>query len=153
MKISAIGINFIKKEESFIAAPYLDAVGVPTIGYGTTVYENGKKVTMKDFPITERRASELLANMLIGYEAAVNKAVKKPINQNQFDALVSFAYNVGKAGMTGSSLVKRINVDPLHSEIPYWFSVWCKGTIKGKKVVLPGLVKRRKRESDLYFKK
>lgn len=153
MKTSQNGLRFIMNEESFKSRPYLDAVGVPTIGYGTTVYENGNKVTLNDPAISQTRATQLLINMLDGYEKAVLKAVKHHLNQNQFDALVSFAYNVGKAGMAGSTVVKLINTDLNHPDIPYWFSVWNKGTIKGKKVVLNGLVARRKRESDLYFKK
>lgn len=153
MKTSANGISFIKKEELFVGKPYLDAVGVPTIGYGSTKYENGKKVTMQDAPITEARASQLLANTLVDYENAVLKALKVKVNQNQFDALVSFAYNVGAFGMAGSTLLKKINAGIIDTEtITYWFGVWNKGTIKGKKVVLPGLVTRRKKEANLFLK-
>lgn len=156
MNISANGIAFIKNEEKFRSKPYLDSVGVPTIGYGTTYYENGKKVSLKDEAITIQRASELLAFQIAKeYAPAVNKAVKVPLTQNQFDALVSFAYNVGTSnnGMSGSTLVKKINAGIKDAPtIKYWFGVWNKGTIKDKKVVLAGLVARRAREANLFLK-
>jgi len=156
MNISPTGIAFIKNEERFRSKPYLDSVGVPTIGYGTTYYENGKKVTLKDPAITIQKASELLAYQIAKeYAPAVTKAIKVPLTQNQFDALVSFAYNVGTTnnGMAGSTLVKKINAGIKdRATIEYWFGVWCKGTVKGKKVVLPGLVARREREANLFLK-
>lgn len=156
MNISSNGIAFIKNEEKFRSKPYLDSVKAPTIGYGTTYYENGKRVTLKDPAITIQRASELLAYQ-IGkeYSPAVTKAIKVPLTQNQFDALVSFAYNVGTSnnGMAGSTLVKRINAGIKdRATIEYWFGVWNKGTIDGEKVVLAGLVARRKREANLFLK-
>lgn len=153
MNISPIGIAFIKNEEQFRSKPYLDSVGVPTIGYGSTVYENGKAVTMKDPVITEKRATELLIHKLSSrYVPAVNKGLKVAVNQNQFDALASFIYNVGPGG-TDSTLFKRINTGITDkATITYWFGVWNKGTIKKKKVVLPGLVARRQREANLFLK-
>lgn len=154
MKISANGIAFIKNEEKFMSKPYLDAVGVPTIGYGTTYYENGRKVTLKDPAITEKRATELLQLQVDKeYATAVSRAIKVPITQNQFDALTSFAYNVGTGGMAGSTLVKKINAKITDAvTIKHWFGVWNKGTVKGEKVELLGLSKRRKREADLFLK-
>lgn len=153
MNISAIGIAFIKNEEQFRSKPYLDSVGVPTIGYGSTVYENGKAVTLKDAPITEKRATELLIHKLSSrYVPAVKKGLRVVVNQNQFDALASFIYNVGPGGID-STLFKKINAgvtDP--ATIKYWFGVWNKGTVKKKKVVLPGLVARRAREANLFLK-
>lgn len=154
MKISSNGIAFIKNEEKFMSKPYLDAVKVPTIGYGTTRYDNGKAVTLKDPAITEKRASELLQYQIDrDYAPAVIRALKVKVNQNQFDALTSFAYNVGTGGMAGSTLLKKINAGINdRATIEYWFGVWNKGTIKREKVVLQGLVKRRKREANLFLK-
>jgi lysozyme len=153
MDISTNGIAFIKNEELFRSKPYLDPVGMPTIGYGSTVYENGKAVTLKDRAITEKRATALLKHKLSSrYVPAVNKGLEVAVNQNQFDALASFIYNVGPGG-TGSTLFKKINAGITDkATIEHWFGVWNKGTVKGKKVVLPGLVARRKREADLFLK-
>lgn len=93
MKASKKIIAFIAGFESFESRPYLDIANVPTIGYGATYYENGTKVTMRDKPITNERALELKAFHVQVAEKAVLKLVKSKINQNQFDALVSFTYN------------------------------------------------------------
>ena len=155
MKISEKGIAFIKNEEKFVSRPYLDAVKVPTIGYGTTYYENGKKVTLKDPPITEKRATELLTYQIgKSYAPAVTKALKVPVSQNQFDALTSFAYNVGTSqnGMAGSTLIKKINSKITDSDtIEKWFGVWNKGTVDDKKVEIKGLTLRRAREAKLFL--
>lgn len=153
MEISQKGINFIKREERFVSKPYLDIVGVPTIGYGTTCYENGVKVKLSDQPVNESRATGLLTIQVNKvYAPAVEKALRVKVNQNQFDALVSFAYNVGTGGMAGSTLLKKINASINDSAtITTWFGVWNKGTVNGKKVELKGLTLRRKREADLFL--
>ena len=96
MKISNKGLDLIKHFESFKASPYKCVAGVDTIGYGSTKYENGRKVTLKDKPITEARATKLLLNTVIIYEAVVLKEFKGVgLTQDMFDGLVSFAYNTG----------------------------------------------------------
>ena len=96
MKISSKGLDLIKHFESFKASPYKCVAGVDTIGYGSTKYENGRKVTLKDKPITEARATKLLLNTVIIYEAVVLKEFKGVgLSQDMFDGLVSFAYNTG----------------------------------------------------------
>jgi lysozyme len=95
MKISQKGLDLIKKFEGFSAKPYLCPAGVPTIGYGATYYTNGTKVTMSDEPISEEWAEQLLSHIVHTYEKGVTSLVIPKITQNQFDALVSFAYNVG----------------------------------------------------------
>lgn len=147
MNISENGIKFIAKEEGFRSTPYLDAVGVPTIGYGSTYYENGTKVTMKDKAITLERGTTLFRNTLHKYVLTVSSSIKRSINQNQFDALVSLCYNIGQAGFASSTVVKRVNANPCDATIREAFNMWKKGGGK----VLPGLVARRKREGDLYF--
>ena len=103
MKTSPQGLAIIKKFEGFRSKPYLCPAGVPTIGYGSTRYEDGRPVKMTDAPITEAQAQELLQATLAKYEDCVNGAVKMPINQNQFDALVSFAFNVGSINQLTAS--------------------------------------------------
>ncbi|WP_418513713.1 lysozyme [Corallibacter sp.] len=152
MEVSNKGLNLIKKNEGFRNHVYKDVAGIPTIGYGNTYYinEDGSitKVTMNDSPITLKEGEELLKHIVKGYEDGVNRMVTSKINQNQFDALVSFVYNVGISAFENSTLLKRINNNPLDEDIKYQFSRWNKS--KGK--VLKGLTKRRNEETYLYFK-
>ncbi|WP_312148845.1 lysozyme [Empedobacter sp.] len=141
------GLELIKKYEGFYPKPYRDPIGIPTIGYGATYYPDKKKVTMQDKPLTEKQASELLAEMLKVYENQVALLVRKPINQNQFDALVSFAYNLGATNLSKSTLLKKVNVNPNDKSIADEFVKWNRAGGK----VLNGLTKRRKDEGALYF--
>lgn len=147
MKLSNKGLELIKRYESFEPCPYLDAAGIPTIGYGNTYYEDGRKVTMNDSEISEKRATILLNNIVAKFEKDVLKYVKSPLTQNQFDALVSFAYNCGSYALKQSTLLKRINEDPLHPTIPNEFTKWTKSG--GKR--LRGLSKRRVEEAFIYY--
>ena len=146
-KTSKKGIDLIKKYEGFKSKPYRCPAGVPTIGYGATYYPNGKKVTMKDDAITEAYASMLLEAMLVSYEKAVDSFCRDDINQNNFDALVSFSYNVGVNALKNSGLLRKVNANPKDKSIEKEFMKWVNAG--GKK--LEGLVKRRKEESKLYF--
>lgn len=147
MKTSKKGIDLIKKYEGFRAAPYLCPAGVPTIGYGATYYPYGQKVTMKDAPVTELQADAMLKDMLVKYEKGVERYAQHPINQYQFDALVSFAYNLGLGALKGSTLLKKVNINPCDETISKEFKKWVKAGGK----TLAGLVKRRTEEADLYF--
>jgi lysozyme len=147
MKTSKKGIDLIKKYEGFVSKPYLCPAKVPTIGFGATYYADGRQVSMKDDPITQAAAIDLLKNMLTRYENAVNRYVQTEINQNQFDALVSFAYNLGCGALQKSTLLKKINNDPCDPDIHYQFKRW----VRANGIILDGLVKRRKSECDLYF--
>ena len=109
MKTSSKGKAIIKQYEGFRAKPYLCPAGVPTIGYGATYYTDGRKVALRDAPISEADADKLLDKMLGKYEDAVNRYVQVPITQNQFDALVSFCYNVGQENLRNSTLLKKVN--------------------------------------------
>lgn len=148
MKISYSGLQLIKKYEGLSLRPYLDAVGIPTIGYGSTYYEDGKNVRMSDSPISKKKAELLLLNVVVDFERGVNRLVTSTINQNQFDALVSFSYNVGLGSLKSSTLLKRVNNNPQDADICYQFSRWNKA---GGKVLL-GLTRRREEEAELYFK-
>lgn len=141
------GLDLIKKYEGFFAKPYEDPIGIPTIGYGATYYPNKVKVTMKDKPLTEKEASDLLVQMLKVYENQVALLVRKPINQNQFDALVSFTYNLGATNLGKSTLLKKVNANPNDPTIRQEFEKWNRASGK----VFNGLTKRRKDEAALYF--
>ena len=148
-KTGKAGIEMIKTFEGFRAAPYKCSAGVPTIGYGATFYPGGKKVTMTDAAITEEQAVELLANMLVSFEKYVDSYCVDTITQNQFDALVSFAYNLGPANLKSSTLLKKVNANPNDESIKLEFLKWVKAGGK----TLKGLVRRREAEAELYFKK
>ncbi len=146
-KVSQKGINLIKYFEEFRSAAYRCSAGIPTIGYGTTFYPNGQRVTMSDPPINEEWAEQLLLKNLIYFEASVDSYTRDDINQNQFDALVSFTYNVGVNNFRYSTLLKRVNNNPNDPDITRQFSRW----IRAEGKVLKGLVKRRTMEAQLYF--
>lgn len=148
-KTGVDGIALIKQCEGFRSKPYLCPARVPTIGYGATYYPNGKKVSMKDPAITEVYATELLAIMMGPYEKSVDSFTTDAVNQHQFDALVSFAYNIGTRALKDSTLLKKVNKNLNDTSIAAEFRKWVNGG--GKR--LPGLVKRRELEIALYFKK
>lgn len=148
MKISNNGLNLIKQFEGFSSTPYLCPAKIPTIGYGSTYYEDGTKVTLKDKPITEQRATELLefvANKT--FSENINKVVKVPLSQNQFDALVSFAYNVGNKNFNWSTLLKKLNLSD-YEGCSLEFGRW--NQANGK--ILNGLVLRRQKEKELFLR-
>ena len=140
MKTSDKGIGLIKRFEGLRLKAYLCPAGKPTIGYGHT-----KDVKLGDV-ITEKEAEQLLLEDLIVVENEINKH-NLDINQNQFDALVSFVYNVGVGNFRTSTLLKKIKTDPNDKTIANEFKRWVYSN--GKK--LPGLVKRREEEAKLYF--
>ena len=107
--ISEEGLNFLMKEEGLCLRPYRCAAGIPTIGVGCTYYADGRKVTLKDPPITKEEAIQLLRKNLKDYESKVSKSVRKELKQCQFDALVSFCFNVGTAAFAASTLLKIVN--------------------------------------------
>ena len=141
------GKDLIKKYEGFRAKPYLCPAKVPTIGYGATYYPDGRKVKLSDPAISEAFATNLLETMLTPYEKAVDSFCRDDINQNQFDALVSFAYNLGVTALKGSTLLKKVNKNPNDKTIRNEFLKWVNAGNKK----LQGLVNRRNEESKLYF--
>jgi lysozyme len=149
MKISATGakgISLIKQFEGFSAKPYICSGGAKTIGYGATYYPNGLRVTMSDKAITEAQATTMLMNMLKTYEKSVDSFCRDDINQNQFDALVAFAYNVGVNALKNSTLLKKVNKNPQDVTIRNEFLKWNKANGRA----LKGLTNRRIAEANLY---
>ena len=140
MRTSRKGIELIKEHEGLRLAAYLCPSGVPTIGYGHTY-----NVKMGD-RITAEQAERFLIGDLIVAETEVNR-YGFDLTQNQFDALVSFVYNIGAGNFRSSTLLKRLKANPNDPDIEYQFKRWVYGGGK----VLPGLVRRRNEESKLYF--
>ena len=149
MKLNNKGYDLIVKHEGLSLKPYLCPAKIPTIGYGNTYYPNGKRVTLLDEPITKEYALEIFKEIADRFAKAVSKLVVVPLNQNQFNALVSFAYNVGMANFQKSTLLKKVNKNKDDISIELEFNKW----VFAKGVKLNGLVKRRKDESNIYFKK
>lgn len=148
MKLNNDGYNLITKHEGFSSKPYLCPAKVPTIGFGNTYYQDGKKVTLLDDPITKEQAFEMFKEIADRFAKAVSQSVTADINQNQFNALVSFAYNVGVANLKKSTLLKLVNANPNNPQIKNEFLKWT----KANGVLLNGLLKRRNDESSVYFK-
>ena len=146
MVTSNKGIDLIKRFEGCKLNAYLCPAKIPTIGYGNTFYEDGTPVKIGD-TITQERATELLKNLLVKFESYVNKYVKSTITQEQYDALVSFCYNIGAGNLAKSTLLKKVNLNPKDATIRDEFMKWNKA---GGKELL-GLTRRRKAEADLYF--
>lgn len=148
MKIDKTGLDLIAEFEGLRLKPYLCSAGVPTIGYGSTFYENGSKVKLTDWPITKLRAEQLLKNTADKFAEKVAVLITKPVTQNQFNALVSFAFNVGIGALRNSTLLKKVNANPNDVTIKAEFLRWNKA---GGRVV-NGLTKRREKEALMYFK-
>lgn len=146
-KIGQKGLDLIKEFEGLRLKPYLCSAKVPTIGYGNTFYEDGTKVKLTDPPITNERAIQLLHLILANFEKHVDSYCRDDINQNQFDALVSFAYNCGTGALKSSTLLKKVNANPNDPTIRAEFMKWTRAG--GKQ--LAGLIRRRTAESNLYF--
>jgi len=147
MKLDENGYKLIQGFEGLSLKPYLCSAKVPTIAYGSTFYPSGKKVTMQDAPINLATANWMLKETADKFAVDVNKLIKANINQNQFNAIVSLAYNIGLGGLQKSSLLKKVNVNPSDATIRNSFLVWNKGGGR----VLDGLTKRRTKEANLYF--
>jgi lysozyme len=140
------GIAIIRKYEGLKLRAYICPAGLNTIGYGATFYENGTKVQPKDV-ITMDRADKLLHFQVKLFADEVKRVVKSNINENQLGALVSFCFNVGGAAFGKSTLCKKVNANPNDPTIRDEFMRWTRGGGK----VLPGLVKRREEEANLYY--
>jgi lysozyme len=142
------GIEFIGIHEGLDLNLYNDPAGHATIGYGHLVHLgpiNGSEPEEFRRGITEQRALELLKADLAIAEQAVKSSVKVPINQQQFDALVSFTFNVGKGSLEISQLLVELNAGN-YGRVPYELNRW----VHGGGVVLPGLVTRRRNEGILF---
>lgn len=141
MVISEKGLALIKQFESLRLATYKDSVGIPTIGWGHT----GPEVKMGQ-KITQEEAVRLLRADVARFEKAVGRVVRVVLNQNQFDALVSFSFNVGAQALEDSTLLKKLNAGDVQGaadQFPRWN--------KAGGEVLAGLTRRRAAERSLFL--
>jgi lysozyme len=147
MKLDENGYKLITGFEGLKLKPYLCSARIPTIGYGNTYYSNGKHVTLLDEPITQVEAFDMFKEIADRFALAVNRQLKKTVTQNQFNSLVSFAYNVGTGAFISSTLLKKVNSNPNDPSIKTEFLKWNKA---GGKIV-NGLTIRRNQEQINYY--
>ena len=145
MSVSNKGVDLICEFEGKRLVAYDDGVGVWTIGFGTIKYPNGTRVKKGD-TCTLEQAKEYMRHDLIEFEHTVNSSVKAPLNQNQFDALVSLAYNIGSSAFKSSTLVKKLNTGDYQGASDQ-FNVWVNAG--GKR--MQGLANRRDKEKLLFL--
>lgn len=146
MKLSDKGLNLITSFEGISLKPYPDSAGIATIGYGTILYPNGQSVKMTDPEITQDQAAAFLEHEVNLKTAGVAKCIAVPVNQNQFDALVCFAYNVGTGALSKSTLLKLLNSGNV-SAAAEEFLKWNKAGGQ----IIPGLTRRRQAERSLFL--
>ena len=145
-EMSEQGVNLIKSFEGFSSVPYNDGVGVMTIGYGHALRKNDKHLNK----VTEEQAVEILKEDVSIAVKHVNNLVKVDITQNQFDALVSFAFNVGVGNLKNSTLLKKLNQGDYIGAADE-FLRWNKGRVNGVMKEMKGLTRRRVAERALFL--
>jgi lysozyme len=154
MQMSQHGLELLEQWEGFKTTVYKDSAGLPTIGVGHLLTKSelsSGKITIDGVPVsyenglTEQQVTDLLAQDVQPAAAAVNNNVKVDLDQNQFDALVSFTFNVGVGAFTGSTLLKLLNQGQ-YDQVPDQLLRW---TRAGGQVV-QGLVNRRNNEIKLW---
>jgi lysozyme len=146
MKVNNLGIDLMHFFEGCKLEAYQCSAKVWTIGWGNTFYENGTPVKQGD-KITQDRANSLFVFVANKFADEIKKLIKTNLTENQFSALVCFAYNVGTGNLAKSTLLKKVNVNPNDPSISNEFLRWNKA---GGKALL-GLTRRRTAESKLYF--
>jgi len=143
MKLNEAGYKALHEREGLRLKPYLDTQGIPTIAMGNTFYENGSKVKMSDPALSKIEAEHLSKIIADRFATKVNSLVKSNVNQNQFNALVSLAYNIGLKGFENSTVLRKVNANPNDKKIQDAFMMWTKNK---------ELIGRRKSEVEQYFK-
>jgi len=144
MKLDEKGYAALHLREGLKLKPYLDTKGIPTIAMGNTYYLDGRKVSMKDKALTLKEAQELSKIVADDFASKVDKAIVSDVNQNQFNACVSLAYNIGAPGFKKSTALRLINTNPNDPAIGKAFMMWTKDK---------ELLGRRKSEVTQYFSK
>lgn len=142
MKLNEKGLKALHEREGLRLKPYLDTKGVPTIAMGNTYYLDGRRVTMKDKALTLKEAGDLSTITANKFAYEVDILVKSNVNQNQFNALVSLAYNIGINGFKNSTVLRLVNLNPNNHKIKEAFMMWTKDK---------ELIGRRESEVKQYF--
>lgn len=157
LKLSKRGADMMKRYEGFRSAPYIDMVGVATIGYGNTYYPDRRKVQLSDKHLTEPQAAQLAMDIInLDFASGVNKLFADEIasgklNQNMFDALVSLAYNIGIGALSKSNSVTGNIKKGDYKAAADGFLLWDKGRVNGQLQAIKGLTRRRTEERELFL--
>lgn len=138
--ITEEGLALIKHFEGFRPKAYLDSAGLPTIGFGHLL-KAGESYSMIDIA----QATELLKMDIRSAEASVLRLISVPLQDNEFDALVSFTFNCGGGALQRSTLRKKVNREE-HHEVPHEFMKWC----RAGGMVIRGIALRRSAEARMY---
>jgi lysozyme len=146
MRLNSAGIKILHDFEGLRLTSYLCPAGVWTIGYGNTFYEDGTPVRSGQ-TITKERAEQLFLFVVNRFASDVQNLLRRTLNENQFSAIVSFAYNVGIGNLRKSTLLRKVNANPRDTTIRAEFLKWNKAS--GRE--LAGLTRRRAAEAVLYF--
>lgn len=142
MKLNEAGFKALHQREGLRLQPYLDTQGVATISMGVTYYLDGKKVKITDPALTKEHAEKLANLTALDFASKVNVLVKSNVSQNQFNALVSLAYNIGITAFKNSTVLRRVNNNPNDPTIKDAFMMWTKNE---------ELIGRRESEVKQYF--
>lgn len=126
MRLDTKGYKALHGREGLKTYPYLDTKGVPTIAMGNTYYLDGRRVTMKDRPLSIAEAEQLGKVTADKFAKKVDTLITSKVNQNQFNALVSIAYNIGINGFAGSTFLSRVNRNPNDHNIASAIMMWVK---------------------------
>lgn len=137
--------DIIRKYEGFSAKPYKDVAGIPTIGYGTTYYPNGRHVALTDTAVTREQAETYLENHVNGVASQILRLVKVTLRQGQLDALTSLVYNIGIGNFAASTLLRVLNQGK-YTAASDQILVWS----KAGGAVSRGLERRRDAEQELF---
>lgn len=144
MNVNEKGLALIRQCEGFRGRAYRDAVGVWTIGFGHTSMAGAPEVK-PGLVVSRDKASQILARDVEMFAEGIANVITTELNDNQFSALVSFAYNVGLGNFKKSSVLKAVNANDVEA-VPRRLALWSKAGGR----VLPGLVKRRAAEAELF---
>ena len=140
----------IKQFEGFRAAPYKDSAGIPTIGYGTIEYPNGKAVTMKDPPVTEAQAEGFLRYQMSLKSKTIAAYLQQRATLHQAAAMLSLTYNIGTGAFKTSTVLRKFNAGDIPGSADA-FLMWDKAVVDGQLVVVPGLHARRVQERTVFL--
>ena len=145
MEVNKAGKDLIKRFEGCKLKAYKCPAGLWTISWGLTFYPDGTKVKEGDV-ITQQQAEDYFNAIVDDFAKKVDALIKSNVSENNFSALVSFAYNVGMGNFQRSTLLRKVNANPKDKTIAAEFRKW----VRANGEVLKGLVKRRNAEAKLY---